>query len=176
MSTTIRTPPGRQEFQRAINDRSDRWFAACLAITRRHDLAEDALQDALLSAWQKREQFQGGARLDTWIHRIAINAALALLRKQKPAHVLDDPDALEAADPSPEAIRADAELETALKVALHRLTDTERVCFVLKHIEQWRLAEIADELDMNVGRVKQALFRGVRKLKPGMTLLRSEAS
>ena len=176
VSSETQRPPGRTEFQRAISDRSDRWFAACLAITRRHDLAEDALQDALLSAWQKREQFQRGARLDTWIHRIAINAALALLRKQKPALVLDDPDALEGADPGPDVARADAELETALKIALHKLSDTERICFVLKHLEQWRLAEIAEELDMNVSRVKQALFRGVRKLKPGMTVLWSEAS
>ena len=176
MSSESHNPPGRQEFQRAIRDRSERWFAACLAITRHHDLAEDALQDALLSAWQKREQFQRDARLDTWIHRIAINAALALLRKQKPTQVLDEPDAIEVSSTGPEAARADAELEAALNVALHRLTDIERVCFVLKHLEQWRLAEIAEELDTNVGRVKQALYRGVRKLKPGMTLLRSEAS
>ena len=157
MSSESLRPPGRQEFQRAIDDRSDRWFAACLAITRRHDLAEDAVQDALLSAWQKRDQFHHGARLDTWIHRIAINAAVALVR-------------------SPESEQADAELEAALNVALYKLTDIERICFVLKHLEQWRLAEIAEELDINVGRVKQALFRGVRKLQPGMTLLRSEAS
>ena len=176
MSSESLRPPGRQEFQRAIDNRSDRWFAACLAITRRHDLAEDAVQDALLSAWQKRDQFHHGARLDTWIHRIAINAALALLRKQKPMVVLDDPDALESGDGSPESEQADAELEAALNVALYKLSDFERICFVLKHLEQWRLAEIAEELDINVGRVKQALFRGVRKLKPGMVLLRSEAS
>lgn len=159
-----------------IARRSDRWFAACLAITRNHDLAEDAVQDALLSAWNKREQFQHGSTLDTWIHRIAVNAALALLRRQKPERFAEFVDDVETADVSPDQERADDELDAALSVALNRLSDTERVCFVLKHVEQWRLSEIAEELDINVGRVKQALFRGVRKLRPNMTLLKSEAS
>ena len=79
----------------------------------------------------------------------------------------------EAAD---EGLSGRRPLDAALSAALNRLSDTERVCFVLKHVEQWRLSEIAEELDINVGRVKQALFRGVRKLRPNMTLLKSEAS
>ncbi len=176
MSSEIPTAPGRLEFQRAIARRSDRWFAACLAITRSHDLAEDAVQDALLNAWNKRSQFQNGASLDTWIHRIVINAALAILRRQKPGVFGEFMDDIETTDASPDEERADDELERALAVALDRLSETERVCFVLKHLEQWRLSEIAEELDINVGRVKQALFRGVRKLRPNMTLLKSEAS
>ncbi len=169
--------PDRNDFQQAVARRSDRWFAACLAITRSHDLAEDAVQDALLSAWNKREQFQHGSSLDTWIHRIAVNAALALLRKQKPGVFSEYVDEMPAADDaSPETERADEELESALRVALGNLSEAERVCFVLKHLEQWRLKEIADELDINIGQVKQALFRGVRKLRPTMQLLRSEAS
>ena len=168
--------PNRTEFQEAIARRGDRWFAACLAITRSHDLAEDAVQDALLSAWNKREQFQHGSALDTWIHRIAVNAALALLRKEKPGVFSEYTDDVETPEAPPDAARADEELEAALELALAKLSETERVCFVLKHLEQWRLAEIASELDLNVGQVKQALFRGVRKLRPTMTLLRSEAS
>ena len=68
----------------AIASRSDRWYAACLKITRNQALAEDAVQEALVSAWAKREQFQQSAKLETWIHRIAVNAALQLLRKHRP--------------------------------------------------------------------------------------------
>ena len=50
----------------------------------------------------------------------------------------------------------------------------ERACFVLKHLEQWRYAEIATELGTNDGRVKQAVFRAVRKLRPHMTALQGE--
>ena len=76
--------PTRADFHDAISARGDRWYAACLRITRDRDLAEDAVQDALLSAWNKRDQFDRSARLETWIHRIAVNAALQLLRKRRP--------------------------------------------------------------------------------------------
>ncbi|MEJ2258255.1 MAG: sigma factor [Woeseiaceae bacterium] len=66
----LKTPeaPTRADFHAAIAARGDRWFAVCLRITRDRDLAEDAVQDALLSAWNKRDQFDRSARLDTWIH------------------------------------------------------------------------------------------------------------
>ncbi len=167
--------PTRTDFRAAIEARADRWMAACVRITRDRTLAEDAVQEALLSAWKKRDQFKGGSRLDTWIHRIAVNAALQLLRKQRPGafDTLDFDVTDEAAAQEDERL-AD-ELETDLATSLASLSDIERSCFVLKHIEQWRLKEIADELDLTVGTVKQALFRGVRKLRQRMPALRSIA-
>ena len=41
----------------------------------------------------------------------------------------------------------------------------ERICFTLKHMEKWRLQEIAEELDVAVNSIKQAVFRAVRKLR-----------
>jgi RNA polymerase sigma-70 factor (ECF subfamily) len=163
--------PTRAEFHAAISARADRWFAACLNITRNRELAEDAVQDALLNAWNKREQFERDARLDTWIHRIAVNSALMLLRKNRPGifdcldfEIRDDSE-------SPEDDRYTDELDRNLDSALQGLSDIERTCFVLKHLEQWRLQEIADELDSNIGTVKQALFRAVRKLRKKMPSL-----
>lgn len=166
--------PTQAEFHEAISSRADRWFAACLKITRNRDLAEDAVQDALLSAWNKRQQFDRSARLDTWIHRIAINAALQLLRKSRPG--VFEPLQTEVEDRSnmPEHARSDEELESSLTAALQDLSEIERVCFVLKHLEQWRLREIADELDTNTGAVKQAVFRAVRKLRTRMTGLQGD--
>ena len=57
--------------------------------------------------------------------------------------------------------------------ALKELTEKERVCFVLKHLEQWRLKEIAEELDTNISSTKQALFRAIKKLRVSMVGLRS---
>ncbi len=161
--------PTQADFHEAITNRADRWFAACLKITSNRALAEDAVQDALLSAWAKRSQFQHGSRLDTWIHRIAVNAALQLIRKNRPAAFEPlDFDIPDDADSQEEVQHAD-DLERDLGNALSHLSDMERVCFVLKHLEQWRLREIAEELDTNIGTVKQALFRGVRKMRQRMT-------
>jgi len=72
--------PTQADFHAAISDRSDRWFSACLKITRNRDLAEDAVQDALLSAWNKRHQFDSSARLDTWIQPESVQAEQELGR------------------------------------------------------------------------------------------------
>ena len=166
--------PTQADFHEAIEHRSDRWFAACLKITSNHELAEDAVQDALLSAWNKRHQFEHGARLDTWIHRIAVNAALQLLRKQRPGVFEPLETEIPSDDASPESARITEELGQDFAAAAARLSEMERVCFVLKHLEQWRLKEIAEELDVKVDTVKQALFRGVKKLRTGMANMQSE--
>lgn len=167
--------PTQAEFHEAISARSDRWFSACLKITRNRDLAEDAVQDALLNAWNKRHQFDRTAKLDTWIHRIAINAALQLLRKSRPGVFEALETDVEGPSPTPEHMRADEELGHKLAAALQHLSEVERVCFVLKHLEQWRLKEIAEEINSNVGTVKQAIFRAVKKLRVRMSSLQREA-
>ena len=160
--------PTQADFHEAIALRADRWYAACLKITRDRSLAEDAVQDALLNAWNKRHQFEQSSRLDTWIHRIAVNAALQLLRKNRPnvweSLEVDVPDK----SSTPHELLAEYELGGDLATALQGLSEIERVCFVLKHLEQWRLKEIAAELDTNIGVVKQAIFRAVKKLRVSM--------
>ena len=165
--------PTQAEFQEVIASRADRWYSVCLKITRNRDLAEDAVQDALLSAWNKRHQFDRSARLDTWIHRIAVNAALQLLRKSRPGIweplETDLPHAVASLDDA----RAEQELDKELTMALQHLTEIERVCFVLKHLEQWRLKEIAEELNTSIGTIKQAIYRAVKKLRVSMANRRS---
>lgn len=167
-------PPTRAEFHEAISNRSDRWYAACLKITRNQDLAEDAVQEALVSAWDKRHQFQHTARLETWIHRIAVNAALQILRKSRPG--VFEPLETDVRDDSglPETAQHEHDLGTELTAAFKVLSDVERTCFVLKHLEQWRLKEIAAELDIKIDTVKQALFRATKKLRVRMKSLQGE--
>jgi len=176
MAAILQSPgtPTQADFHAAISARSDRWFSACLKITRNRDMAEDAVQDALLNAWNKRHQFDSSARLDTWIHRIAINAALQLLRKNRPKAFEPLEADIEDHGDTPEGIQAEQELGRDLASALTHLSEIERVCFVLKHLEQWRLKEIAEEINANVGTVKQAIFRAVRKLRVRMAGLQGE--
>ncbi len=166
--------PTAAEFHRAILARGDRWYSACLRITHDKQLAEDAVQDALLNAWRMREQFQASAKLDTWIHRIAINSALQLLRKQRPDRLSPVDTETLVSDETPESKVVESELFAGLAQAMISLSEAERVCFVLKHLEQWRLKEIAAELDMTIGTVKQALFRAVRKMRSTMPDLRRQ--
>lgn len=175
MVANLKEPvPNLDTFHAVVDRHADRWFSVCLNITRNPALAEDAVQDGLITAWRKREQFHGDAKLETWIHRIVVNAALQLLRKYKPQawQPLEEDKAIEQL--TPVDARAEQEMGIELAVALNELSEFERVCFMLKHIEQWRLKEIAEELDTAVSNIKQGLFRAVRKLRVGMADWRRE--
>ncbi len=168
------TTPTLDEFHAALDNCGDRWYSVCLKITRNPAYAEDAVQDGLMTAWSKREQFHGSAKLETWIHRIVVNAALQLLRKNRPQiwQPLEEDFAVEPV--TPVDARAEQEMGMELAAALEQLSEFERVCFVLKHIEQWRLNEIAESLETAVSNIKQGLFRAVRKLRISMAEWRSE--
>src|SRR3954469_5113557 len=131
-------------FHTVLNERSQRWYSACLRITRDADLAADAVQDALLKAWDRRREFRGEAALDSWIHRIALNAAIDLTRKRKRrAEDELDTEAHEAPPvATPEREVASEALGRDLALALQRLSTNERHTFLLKHIEGWKLEEI----------------------------------
>ena len=84
MLTSLKSWARPDTFNAVLSERSVRWYNACLRITRDADLAADAVQEALLKAWDRRDEFRGEAALDTWIHRIALNAAIDLMRRRKP--------------------------------------------------------------------------------------------
>jgi RNA polymerase sigma-70 factor, ECF subfamily len=158
-----------------LGERSVRWYNACLRITRDADLAADAVQEALLKAWDRRAEFRGESELDTWIHRIALNAAIDLMRRRRPQATAElDTEYLMAAN-SPHGEYVQEALSRDLITAMQRLTTMERQTFVLKHIEGWRLEEIAESLQTNANNTKQALFRAVRKLRVDLHVWRGES-
>jgi RNA polymerase sigma-70 factor, ECF subfamily len=164
------------DFHAVLNAKSGRWYNACLRITRDAQMAEDAVQDALLKAWGQRNNFRGGAELDTWIHRIAINAAIDIMRRVHP--IADEPHDFDqnaaGASSSPEVTYASRALGSDMVTAMDRLTVTERECFVLKHIEGWPLDEIAKRQQTNVNNTKQTLFRAVKKMRAELNDWRGE--
>jgi RNA polymerase sigma-70 factor (ECF subfamily) len=164
-------------FQILLAERSKRWYNACLRITRDPNLAADAVQSALLKAWDRRHEFRGDAALDTWIHRIALNAAIDLTRRRKRrAEDPFDPEELESdsSNSTPDRDLHREELDRDLSVAMQRLSATERQTFLLKHVEGWSLAEIAESTQTNVNNVKSTLFRAIRKLRVDLQLWKPE--
>jgi RNA polymerase sigma-70 factor, ECF subfamily len=163
-------------FHTVLQERSVRWYNACLRITRDAELAADAVQEALLKAWDRRNDFRGEAALDTWIHRIALNAAIDMTRRRKTRAEDELQDDIHEA-PNSEAPEIDYSLQALTKdlsVAMQRLSAMERQAFLLKHIEGWRLDEIAESLQINVPAVKHALFRAVKKLRVDLHVWRGE--
>jgi len=111
------------------------------------------------------------ARSDRWY-----SACLTLnqIRKSKPGVFEPLESDIESNLAAPHQILEEHELEHDLARSLERLSEVERVCFILKHLEQWRVKEISAELNLNQGRVKQAVFRAVKKLRVSMQGMQRE--
>ena len=176
MLTLLKSRTQPDAFQAVLNERSVRWYNACLRITRDAELAADAVQEALLKAWNHRDEFRGEAALDSWIHRIALNAAIDLTRRRKRrAEDELDPESVEAGPSSAaESQYAEHAFGKDLATAMQRLSSKERQIFRLKHVEGLRLAEVAESLQMPIGSVKNSLFRAVRKLRVDLQVWRGE--
>src|SRR5438067_13589906 len=152
--------------------------------------AEDAVQETFLRAWRAYDGFEGRSSMKTWLHRIATNVCLDLLRSRdhrvRPmdlgparAPVLDNakilpettwiepiPDRLVATDPDPsESAIAKESVRLAFVAALQHLPGRQRAVLVLCEVMSWRAQEVAELLDTTVASVNSALQRARATLK-----------
>ena len=121
-------------------------------------LAEDAAQEAFLQAWLHLDSFQPQSSLRNWLYRIAVNAALDVLRRasEKPS---DEIESVTAADPQPgpEAELLQRERTTIVQQAVLELTSANRAVLVLREYGGLSYQEIAAALDIPVGTVMSRL-------------------
>lgn len=138
--------------------------------------AEDAVQDALLSAYKHVDQFRGRARMSTWLTAIVINAArMQLRRRQHQAHVsLDehpDPESYALSEllpghkPSPEEQCRRSDLAGKVLQSMQQLSPTLRRAFQLRYLDGLSIREITELLGVAEGTVKARLARARTKLR-----------
>ena len=145
---------------------NQRLFRLARAIVRDDAEAEDVLQQAYVNAFAHLEQFAGTARFATWLTRIATHEALARIRRRARHREIeamgdgeDGPDAIPAADPSPEHQAFAGELRRALEASLDSLPAMYRSVFVLRDVEGLSTGEVADCLEVSEDVVKTRLHR-----------------
>jgi RNA polymerase sigma-70 factor (ECF subfamily) len=164
-------------FRRLVDANAASMFRVCARITGDRVLAEDAVQEALINAFRHLADFDGRSAFSTWLYRIAVNAALAQVRKRRylevpwPQHEEDgEAMPLDAADesPTPDRHAMSAEIRRDVETELSRMTAIERAAFVLRHQEGRSLEEISAALSLNVSAAKQAIFRAVHKLRAAL--------
>jgi RNA polymerase sigma-70 factor (ECF subfamily) len=131
----------------------------CRRITDNREDAEDAVQEALTSAWQHLGDFRGEAKFGTWLHRIAANAALAIARRKVPAPI--DPHDVALADIAgigPFPGERLAHLDWVHR-AIAQLPHSFKVALVLRGFGEMSYAEIADHQQIGVQTVKSRISR-----------------
>lgn len=145
-------------------------YTLCLRILRDPDDAAEATQDAYLKVWRGLQRFRGDSALETWMYRIASNAAISKhrSRKRRRSHesgVGDEVLGSMAASGSVEQ-EAGAKVEVqALDRALSSLPEHYRSAVVLRDVYGYSTEEIAKQLKISETAAKVRVHRGRKKLR-----------
>lgn len=180
-----RAQAGELEAFEELVVRHERWvFTLARRITGHLQDAEDATQQAFLSAMENLPAFRGESSFSTWLRRIATHAALKILRKKRglPTIPLDPPaETGQEGEPvphpeyiacwreTPDQLAGRRETARLIEDALESLDDKHRVVFVLRDIEGLSVEETARELGLSEANVKVRLLRARLRLREILT-------
>ncbi len=153
----------RDAFRMLVVQTSDRLYAIATRILRDADLAEDALQSAVVMAWRQLPTLRDPDRFEAWVRRILVHACYAEARRRRAwaANVrvlpVDGP-------PAPDAL-VSVDDRDALDRAFRRLSLDQRAVFVLHHHAGVPLTEIAETLGIPAGTARSRLHYATRTLR-----------
>jgi RNA polymerase sigma-70 factor (ECF subfamily) len=142
--------------------------------------AEDVVQETFLKAYRQLGRFESRANFGTWLHRIAVNCSIDLIRARphrEAAHDASDLDGLGGGDglgeaqASPERLMLSTEVQDRINDAMERLSPMERAAFMLRHVEGRSLDEISRSLGIKTNATKHSIFRAVRKMRTALESL-----
>ena len=157
-------------FEVLMRRHNERIYRAARSIVRDDREAEDVMQQAYVNAYSHLRQFDRRAKFSTWLTRIAVNEALARVRKQGRYEPFDEESVAgdmmmsrQQADPERQAFAR--ELGTLLESAVDALPDGARETFVLREIEGLSTAETAECLGVSEDVIKTRLSRARASLR-----------
>ena len=150
----------------AIRSLYERYAPRVYAVVRRiagdDDLAQDYAQEAWIRAIRALPTFRGDARFSTWLHRIAVNAALQALRRSDTRRKREAP----MPETLPVAPRVgDTLLEQRLEAAMDALPPGMREVLILHDVEGYTHEEIGDALGVASGTSKSQLFKARARMR-----------
>jgi RNA polymerase sigma-70 factor (ECF subfamily) len=165
------TQRGDHDAFRVLVDRHSRAvYRLAWRMTANSHEAEDIVQETFLRAYKQLKRFDGRAAFGTWVHRIAVNCSLDLIRARKRRQLHDDDDDrilpnVPASDPSPERVIQSAQIRELLDHAMRGLSDMERCAFTLRHHDGLGIEEISRTLGVQPNAAKHSIFRALKKLR-----------
>lgn len=173
-------------YEELVRSESRHLLAVARRLLRNEEDAQDAVQQAFLSAFRALPAFNGQSRITTWLHRIVTNAALMKLRTRgrQPEDSIEDllPTFLEDGHHTEQfsewALPAEARLirleaRAHVRTAIDALPDSYRTVLLLRDIEELSTEETAQTLGVTTNTVKIRLHRArqalLKQLNPVMT-------
>ncbi len=162
MSLSSEGTPDMVAFEQLVEEYGERVYGIALRITGSPSDAEDAMQDAFLSAFKGWSGFRAESSPTTWLYRIAVNAALQRVRRRPDDELVErDEETAQIVDWSGDAASAAAraELHAQLEQAIALLPPDLQVALVLRDVEGLSTAETAAVLELTEAAVKSRLHR-----------------
>ncbi|MEV7990651.1 sigma-70 family RNA polymerase sigma factor [Streptomyces sp. NPDC086077] len=132
--------------------------------------AEEAVQDAFVSAWRRLPEYRHGAEFRTWIYRITVNRCLTMRRRRPQPLSLDtvaEPATGDAWSQPSRSAEQDA-ATAALSRALAELDADQRICWILREVQGLPYKEIAHVMRTSEPTVRGRLYRARRSLQEAM--------
>lgn len=159
-----------EAFQVLVEQHSRQIFQLAYRMTGNEADADDVVQETFLRAYRRIGDYDSRARFSSWIHRIAANYAIDLLRRRRrwrwtTVDPVERVAPLETPDAGPERSARSREIRERIERALEALTPKERVAFTLRHYEGLSIEEIGRVLGTRTNSTKNHVFRAVRKLR-----------
>jgi RNA polymerase sigma-70 factor (ECF subfamily) len=163
----------REAYMMLIRLYQKKIFIVAYSFFRNKEDALDIVQDTFLRCYQKIHLFKNGRSFQNWLIQIAKNLCVDYYRKHhsRESEYKRDVGVEEmnlTADSSPNPHR-DSDLKAILDMGLERLTEKQRMIFVMKHYNGLKNREIAEILNVALGTVKSLHFKAVQNLKTLIT-------
>jgi RNA polymerase sigma-70 factor (ECF subfamily) len=163
----------RKAFRTLYDATSPSLFGVAVRILNRRDRAEEAIQDAFVSVWQRASSYSDAlSRPMTWLTAIVRNRALDMLRSEsaRPAQSLNDEDTGDVDEPADErpdplALLERAADEVRIRDCLGDIRGPQRQCLALAYYHGLSHSEVAAQLAAPIGSVKVWIRRALDRLK-----------
>jgi RNA polymerase sigma-70 factor (ECF subfamily) len=156
----------REAFDALVRAVGDRCLAIAHRILRDGDLAEDAVQAALIKAWRELRTLRDDDRFEPWLHRILINECYSHARRER--RFTANVHLLPPFPPADSGELLSVELRDQLERAFQRLTLEQRAVLVFHHFLDLPIAEVADRLGVPLGTVKSRLHTATAAMRASL--------
>jgi RNA polymerase sigma-70 factor, ECF subfamily len=153
-------------FEEIVRRYQRRVYGVAFRVVRRHDVADDVVQEAFIRAHRALESFDLARPFGPWICRIAANLAVNHVRSPRAREegLPENHDEQPASGADALSGLLDQEALVVLDQALGQLPEEQRAVFVLRAVEEMSYKEIAESLGLSMGTVMSRLFRARERL------------
>lgn len=171
-------------FRELVNKHKKNVYYLAFDLTRNREDAEDASQEVFAKAYSSLKNFRGDAKFGSWLYRITVNTCLSL-KKRRSYRILKKSNNIE------DMIDTDSEINSSekndpenhveagfirkdIEKALDKLTEKERMIFIMRNFSELSFGEITEITDLKPGTARSLNFKALKKLRKELAFYKEE--